>query len=159
VVGDDRRDIVDIEGHAAAGGDRDGTTQQRPSGGGSERHNDPTSHRPQFRLDPRMARLDFCRVRLLVQPPLAPQLVLEMLDGIRCIHRVAIDIGILQAGPQHAASGSHERTALAILLIAGLFADQHDRRRPDTLAEHDLLGVGVERATLTGLCRLREFGQ
>ena len=47
---------------------------------------------------------------------------------------------------EHASRRPDERPALFVLLIAGLFADQHDERMGRSFTGYDLRRFGVERA-------------
>ena len=96
----------------------------------------------QLGLDPRVAGFDLGGTGLLVQPSLAADFVLEMLDGIGREHQLAVDPGGVEASPQHAPRRAHERTALLVLLIPRV------ARRParsealrDGFAEHGLRRV------------------
>jgi hypothetical protein len=77
--------------------------------------------------EPPAASVDLARLRLLVDAPFAPRLVLEVLHRIGDVDLVASDAGSLERAVEHLAGGPHERTAGQILLVAWLLADEHER--------------------------------
>src|SRR5262249_42810411 len=85
-----------------------------------------------LRVEPRTARLNFRRVRLLVNTPFAAGLPLEMLDHIRHVHGLSIDSRLLESTIQKTAGGTDERPAGAGPGIAWLLPDPHQLcpRRP-----------------------------
>ena len=91
----------------------------------------------QLGVEPGMAGVHLGRRRSLVDAPLAAQLVLEVLDGVRHVQLPTIDPGRPHALPQHSAGGTDERFALEVLTVTGLLADQRQacRRgpRPNTV--------------------------
>lgn len=123
----------------------------RPSkarSGGPHRNDKCRLHKIEFAFQPLMARGDLGVTRLLVQPALAAQFPLEMLDGIGDIDLVALKTGIDQRTIEQLAGRADEGMTMPILLIAGLFADRHEpgMRRPR--AEYRLRGIGPERTCL-----------
>ena len=93
-------------------------------------------------------RLDLAGVRLLVDAPLAARLEFEMLDRVGDVDAGAVDAGLGKRAVEQLAGRADERPAGEILLIAGLLADEHERRVARALAEHGL-GRGLpERAAL-----------
>src|SRR3954447_11553302 len=106
-----------------------------------------------------MAGLDLVCVRLLVNPPLATLLVFEVLHGVGRIDQVAVYPGRFHAGPQDPPRGPDKGVPLLVLLVAWLLADQYDRRRLGSCAEHGLGRVGEERAALATLGGALELGQ
>ena len=113
----------------------------------------------QLGLDPRVAGLDLRCARLLVQAPRSPLLVLDVLHGIRDADVVARQIRLLDARPQDTTGRADEGMALAIFLIAGLLADQHERRSAAALAEHGLRRVRPQRAPAAALHSVGERGE
>jgi hypothetical protein len=99
------------------------------------------------------------RSRLLVQAPLPTLLVLEMLHRVRDVHVRGVDPGFGQARRQDPAGRTHERVTLAVLLIAGLLADQTERGGSRPLPEHRLGGVVKERTPGAAGRRLLELGE
>jgi hypothetical protein len=86
-----------------------------------------------------------------VQPHLAvTALPLEVLDRVGDEDLLTLDAGFHQHGIEETAGRPDERTAGAVLAIAGLLADQHERCRHRPLPEHDLGRVPVERAVGAG---------
>lgn len=82
----------------------------------------------------------------VVQPPLAARLVLEVLDGVGEIDRLAVEASRRQRLVQHAPGGPDEGTARHVLAVARLLADEHDGSRHRPLAEYRLRRVAIERA-------------
>jgi hypothetical protein len=91
-----------------------------------------------------------------VDSTFAADLVLEMLHRVGRVDVVVIDTGVLEALPQHRTGGTDERYAALVLDIARLLADEDQRSRQRTLAEHRLSGVAEQRATLTSECGFGE---
>ncbi|GAC1045593.1 hypothetical protein thsrh120_55980 [Rhizobium sp. No.120] len=86
-----------------------------------------------------------------MQTLLAAHLVFEVLHRVGDVAAIAVDARLMKALIQQTACGAYERPSSLILLVAGLFSDEHDfgGRRP--LAEYKVGGVAIEVATLTGL--------
>ncbi len=78
------------------------------------------------------------RVRPLVQPALAAQLVFEMLDGVGDEGVGTANAGIGQRLVENASGRPDKRLAGAVFAIAGLLADQHQRRVRLAFAGYDL---------------------
>ena len=100
----------------------------------------PSTSRPddfQLGLEPRAARGDLRRAGRLVDAPLAALGELEVLHGVRDVHVLAVQSDLDQRAVEHLAGRTDEGRALAIFLIAGLLAHQHDacsgRARPKTV--------------------------
>jgi hypothetical protein len=60
-----------------------------------------------------------------VNPPFAARLPFEVLDDVGDVDRGAIDAGLGERSIEQLAGRSDKRTPREILLIARLFADQH----------------------------------
>jgi hypothetical protein len=91
---------------------------------------------------------------------LAPLFMLEMLHDVRHEDVAPVKTAFPQGAIQEAARGPNKRTTGTIFLVAGLLADQHDRRRRGPLANNGLCRINVQRAALAarnGLGNLREF--
>ena len=119
-----------------------------PGRGGAE---DPEHLRPddfQLGLEPRPARGDLRRARRLVDAALAALGELEVLHGVRDVHVLTVQSDLDQRPVEHLAGRTDEGRALAIFLITGLLADQHDARSGRTTAEDRLGGVAEEIAAL-----------
>src|SRR5207249_9791108 len=78
------------------------------------------------------------RVRLGVDATLATRLPLEVLDGIGDPDLVTVDAGLFEGLVEHAAGGSDEGFTGAVLVVAGLLADEHDLRVSRPLAKDGL---------------------
>ena len=89
-------------------------------------------------LDPPAAGGDLPDVGLVVDPPLAACHELEMLDRVGDVDLRAVDPGLFQRRVEKLAGGPDKRPAGKILLVAGLFADEHDRGIQRPFAEHRL---------------------
>src|SRR5471032_436311 len=75
-----------------------------------------------------MTRFHFALRRGLVQTPLATRFPLEMLDRVGHIHLAAVHAGFIERSIKQGTGGPDKRLALQVLLIAGLFANEHQRR-------------------------------
>src|SRR5690606_33385494 len=93
-----------------------------------------------------------CRTGLLVNPTLAPRFPLEVLDGIGDVGRNLVKPGLLQRLIQQAAGRPDKGLALDILDIAGLFADEHERRAGAAFAEDGLRAASPELASAAARC-------
>ena len=82
-----------------------------------------------------------------MQAPLAAHLVLEVLDRVGYESVLPRDAGVFERGIENAAGRPDERLSRQILLVAGLFADQHEIGRCRTFAWNRLGGVAIKRAT------------
>ena len=91
-----------------------------------------------LRFEPVVAGCDFALRRRLVDAPGAARLPAEMLDRIGDIDVVVWDAGIIQRPPQEKAGRTDERLALAVFLVAGLLAHQHEMRPSRAFAGHAL---------------------
>ena len=66
-------------------------SEQRLRSGGAEADDDAWFDQGNLGIEPRAARRDFRRARLLVNPPLAARLPLEMLDDVGDVGRRPVD--------------------------------------------------------------------
>src|SRR6185437_16124545 len=82
-----------------------------------------------------------------VDAPLAAQHEREMLHGVRHVHARGGNAGFVEQRAQQASGGTHERNAFEILVVAGLLADEHQRRARWPLAGHPLRRVLPEVAS------------
>ena len=115
----------------------------------------------EFRVEPGPTGSNFDAVGFIVDPAPAAGAPLEVLDGIRDVHRVPVDARGGESGIQHVAGRPHERLAGQILAIAGLLAYEHQLCVGRAFAEHGLRGIPpqVARAAVCGLaCDVREIG-
>src|SRR5262249_37672719 len=96
--------------------------------------------------EPDLAALDFVGIGPLVQPPLAPHLMLEVLHRVGDENLAARNSSIRQRTVEHPPGRADERLAREVFLIAWLLAHQHHVRGLARLARHRLGGVLVKRA-------------
>src|SRR5205814_752591 len=116
-------------------------------------------HDGELRLEPGSARRHLRPVRLLVDPPLPARLPLEVLDGVRDIGRPAVDAGRLERLVEEVPRRADERLSRAVLLVAGLLADEH-RSRPDRALPEDRLRADLpQMAAATSGGRLLQRGE
>ena len=113
---------------AAQRSQRDAGPQQRPRGGGAQGDDGLRLHQLYLAQQPRAAGHHFALRRCLVQAALAAQLVLEVAHGVGQIELGAVDAGLGQGLVEQLAGGADERQAGQVLAVAGLLADQHQRR-------------------------------
>ena len=156
VIGDHDLPIRGVEHLATTGRDPDRAAEQGAGRRGAQADHHSGPHRRELGLQPRVAGVDLVGTRLLVEAPLAPVLVLEVLHGVGDVEPGAIEPGLLDATPEHAPRRPDERLALAVLLVAGLLADQDDPGRGRPFPEHRL-GRGLVEGT--ALAPLRRPGQ
>src|SRR6202042_1513067 len=76
----------------------------------------------------------------LMDPPLPPKLVPEMLDGVREVDVLARDAGAFQPTAEHASGGADERVSLEILAVARRLAHEHQLGVPGPFSHHGLRG-------------------
>src|SRR6185369_4125600 len=93
VIGDEELATVDFEHLVRASGHRHWLADERACGDGPEGDDHACLHRAQLGVEPRVARLRLERRRLLVQPPLAASLVLEVLHRVRDVEAIAVEAG------------------------------------------------------------------
>src|SRR5262249_13477304 len=103
------------------------TPQQRLCRRRSETHERRRLHDGELVLEPGTARLDLALSRLLMDPPFAARLPLEMLDDVRHIHLASIDARVFECAIEQFPRWTDERMTREILVVAGLLAHQHDR--------------------------------
>src|SRR5690606_34086768 len=121
--------------------------------GDAERDDELGFDGPQLTLEPLITGGNFHLVRLLVNPPLAARLELEVLYCVRDVNEVAVDPGFLQCAIEHAPGRSDERFAREVFLIARLFAYEKDLGAPRAGTEHRLCRVSPQRAVAASLYR------
>src|SRR5207244_6109867 len=113
-------------------------------------------HEGYLGVEPRMARPDLLRVRLLVDAALSLRRVLEMLDRIRDVDELAIDPRFFKRAVEQPPRRPDERPALKILLVTGLLADEHQFGFRFALAEDRLRRVLPQAASPAVFHRLCE---
>ena len=110
-------------------------------GGRSHGHHQRGLDRSEFALIPLAASLDLRSTRFLVQTDFSARHEFEMLDRIGDIDLVTVDPGFFQRPVEHLSGGPYERLAGEVLLVAGLFSNEHDRCMGRSFAEHGLRRV------------------
>src|SRR3546814_13375288 len=83
-------------------------------------------------------------LRLAWHEPLATWFPVEMLDGVGDVAPLPIEARRLQRLVENATGWADERRTGEILVVARLFADQHDARASCAFAEHGLRRVRVQ---------------
>lgn len=116
--------------------DRKRLSRKGQDGSRPKRDNNARMDQLQFLIQPPAVMLHFRRRRLLVDAPFAALPELEVLDSIGHVHRVTVDTCVRQRSVEQQAGGPDKRSALLILLVAGLLADQRNRRANRAFAEH-----------------------
>lgn len=81
-----------------------------------------------------------------------------MLHGIRDVHLLPVNAGIVESAIQEFPRRADERLPRTVLLVAGLFAHQHQSGVGAPLTKHSLCGVQVQITALTVLRGLLEQG-
>jgi hypothetical protein len=119
-------------------GDAELTPKQRLRGGCSEQDEDARVHNRELGLEPRAARSHLGPVRLLVDPPLAASLPLEVLDGVRDVYDRPVDPGRVERFVEEAPSRPDEGPAGQVLLVARLLAHEHGSGAGCSLPEDGL---------------------
>src|SRR6185437_8400884 len=79
---------------------------------------------------------DFADGRLLMQPPFAPFLVFEMLNGIGDVGVFSFDSSSFESAVEELPGRPNKRVSLAIFLVARLLADKGQRRAYRTFAQY-----------------------
>jgi hypothetical protein len=99
---------------------------------------------PQFRFQPRTARCDFARVRLLVNSAFPARLPFEVFHRVRDVNLRPIDSSFLKRPVHDFSSRTNERFAGDIFVIARLFANQHHPRMLRPFAKNSLCCAFVQ---------------
>src|SRR5580765_443091 len=107
---------------------------------------------PQFRFQPRTARCDLARVRLLMNPAFATRLPFEVFHSVRDVNLRPIDSSVLERAIHNFPSRTNEWFARDIFVIARLFANQHHRCALRTFAK-DSLGRSFVQMTRSAMSR------
>ena len=105
------------------------------------------THNRTLIVQPPVATTDLVGIGALVQTPFAARLELEMLYRIGDKYQLAINFGVFECPYKHAARRTNKGLSLFILLIAGLFAHQHDPRSRRAFTRNDLCRILVKWAT------------
>lgn len=101
----------------------------------------------------RVGRLMNASLRLGVARPF------EMLDCVRDVYVVAVDAGRVERAVEQLARWSDEGPPRLVLLITGLFSDDHHMRGGRPFAEHGLRTQLEQIAPFTALRRCPQLGQ
>lgn len=137
-------------GHSAVGAHAEGRTEQGAVGRRPEDDHQLGRDESQFGHQPGPAREGLAQAGGFVDAPL-PGLVageLEVLDRVGDVQAVLVDPRVPQGPGEQSSGGPDEGHALAVLLFAGLLADQHHARVRAALPEDRSGRVPVERTAL-----------
>jgi len=115
-----------LEHLAAALGDAKTGAKQGLSGGRAQAHHHARLDFSQLGLEPRSTGTYLARIGLAVDPPLAARLPLEVLDHVGDVDLRPIDADFRQRLVEDSSGRPDKRVAGAILVVARLFADEHD---------------------------------
>src|SRR4029077_19791902 len=116
-------------------------------------------NKAQLRFQPRAAGCDLARIWFLMNSAFPARLPFEMFHRVRDINLLAINSRFFQRPVHDFSSWSHERFTLLIFVIAGLFANQHDRRVIRAFTKDGLRGPLVEMARRTFVSRVAYLGK
>src|SRR5579871_2582893 len=97
-----------------------------------------------FRFEPGAAGIHLGDAGLLVYPPLAAFVKLEMFHRVGEVDARTINSGIGKCAVQYLAGRPHKGTSLAIFDASRLLADKHDLRRLRALAHYGLGRVAIK---------------
>jgi hypothetical protein len=135
--------------------------EQRLRSGRPEADEHPRLNSLELGFEPRLAGRDLRPVRLLMDAALPPCDPLEVLDDVGQIDMLAVDPSVCERLVEELPGGADERVVQLVLLVAGLFADEHRLGILGTLAEHNLcpglveVAGGAARGLLAELIELR----
>jgi hypothetical protein len=115
----------------------------------AKRYDEFGSYQRSLLIEPPAATIDLVGVRALVQTTLATVLEFEVLDRIGNEELDAVKTGVSDRAVEDAASRANERPTAQILVIAGLFPDEHDASVARALSGNNLCGMLIKRATRT----------
>ncbi len=152
---DDVRE-VGLEQPATASRHAKLASEERLRRSGAQENDTPGRDRLELGLEPWPTGDLLAPRRLVVDPPRASRLPLEVLHGVRHVRLAAVDPRRLERPVEHSARGADERLSGSILLVAGLLADEHEPCARGPRSEDGLGRVGIEGAapaTLHGLSK------
>src|ERR1051325_9108888 len=86
----------------------------------------PRLHDRQLIVYPGAARVDLALAGFLVDTAFPARFPLEVLDDIRDVDRLPIDAGFLERAVEQLPRRADKRMTLEVLVIARLFADEHE---------------------------------
>ena len=119
-------------------------------GGVAEGDDDFGLHFKDFGEDPGFAVMDFFFAGFVVEAALALGFKFEVFDGVGEVEFLAVEAGFFEGLVEEFTGRADEGTAGDVLLIAGLFADDHDAGIGWAFAEDGLGGGFVEGTVTTG---------
>src|SRR4051812_615678 len=144
---------------AAILGDLERSAKQRLRRRRAEAHDHPRLHHLDLSGQPRPARRDLARVRLVVDAPLALRDPLEVLHHVGHVAERAIDARFRQRLVEQAPGRPDERLARQIFLVARLLADEHDLGLLRPRAEDRLRAAFVQIAAAAIFGRVAQLRQ
>ena len=120
----------------------------------AEAYDDVWANERDLLLEPRLAGANLTGARGLVDASFRARVArpLEVLHGVRDVDVVAVDSGGVERVIEQLAGWSDEGPSRLVLLIAGLFSDDHHARGSRPFAEHRL---GAELEQIAALASLR----
>src|SRR5262249_42005953 len=116
-------------------------------------------HDRELDIEPGPARRDVLRPRLLVNPPLPARLPVEVLHDIGHVDVVSIDSRRFERAVENPAGRPDERPSDLILLIAWLFADEHQARTLRTFPKDGLCALLPQLARVAIFSGFADGGQ
>jgi hypothetical protein len=99
------------------------------------------AHDGDFGFEPWPACRDLRRIRLFVNAALPSRLPFEVLHGIGDVNFGSVNSSFDERAVEQLSGWSHEWPAIEVLIIPGLFADQHDFGARRTSAKNRLRGI------------------
>ena len=125
----------------------------------AQRQHNAWAYPQQFGGQPWPARGLFAGSGALMQPAFAARDELEMLDRVGDVGHRRIQARVGHQRAQQLAGRAHERAALLVFLVPGLFANDHQRRAGRAGAKYNLSGRLPEIAATAVLCLRSQRGQ
>ena len=116
-------------------------SQQRLRCGGAKAYDEFRLNKLHLGMEPGQTCGDFGGIRFRMNPAFAPRLPFEVLHHVRHVGGITIDAGLFESFVEQPTRRSDKRLAREILVIARLFAHQHDRGVPLALAKNRLSGA------------------
>src|SRR4051812_16936122 len=146
--GDERRQLR-LDRLATLLRDPEVAPEQALGGRGAEQHQRLGLHQVELLVEPGPAGVDLEALGRLVDAPPTALLELEVLHHVRDVDVVTRDPDGLERPVELAPGRSHERAALAVLLVAGLLPDEHGPGALQPFAEDGLARVAPQMAAAT----------
>src|SRR5262249_55640319 len=107
----------------------------------TQAHNDSRLDRGDFCVEPGATRGNFTGARLLMNAALAARLPFEMLHYVRHVDLFAIDTGFDKGSVQQPPRRPYKGFTAEILVVPGLFSNQHDLRSRAAFPKDSLGGI------------------